>query len=102
MHITDISWGRIAHPSEVLHVGEEIEVVVIGIDREKERVSLGLKQKTRNPWDDVVSKYPKGSLVKGKVVNLMPYGAFVEIETGVEGLIHVSEMSCPHCSQGLS
>ncbi|MBP5531601.1 MAG: 30S ribosomal protein S1, partial [Lentisphaeria bacterium] len=93
LHITDISWGRIAHPSEVLHVGEEIEVVVIGIDREKERVSLGLKQKTRNPWDDVVSKYPKGSRVKGKVVNLMPYGAFVEIETGVEGLIHVSEMS---------
>ena len=93
LHITDISWGRISHPSEVLHVGEELEVVVIGIDREKERVSLGLKQKTRNPWDDVVSKYPKGSKVKGKVVNLMPYGAFVEIETGVEGLIHVSEMS---------
>ena len=93
LHITDISWGRIAHPSEVLHVGEELEVVVIGIDREKERVSLGLKQKTRNPWDDVVAKYPKGSKVKGKVVNLMPYGAFVEIETGVEGLIHVSEMS---------
>ncbi len=93
LHITDISWGRISHPSEVLHVGEELEVVVIGIDRDKERVSLGLKQKTRNPWDDVVAKYPKGSHVHGKVVNLMPYGAFVEIETGVEGLIHVSEMS---------
>ena len=93
LHITDISWGRITHPSEVLHVGEELEVVVIGIDKEKERVSLGLKQKTRNPWDDVVTRYQKGSHVKGKVVNLMPYGAFVEIETGVEGLIHVSEMS---------
>ncbi len=93
LHITDISWGRINHPSEVLTVGQEIEVVVIGIDKDKERVSLGLKQKTRNPWDDVVAKYPKGSHVSGKVVNLMPYGAFVEIETGVEGLIHVSEMS---------
>ena len=93
LHITDISWGRVNHPSEVLTVGQELEVVVIGIDKDKERVSLGLKQKTRNPWDDVVAKYPKGSQVSGKVVNLMPYGAFVEIETGVEGLIHVSEMS---------
>ncbi|MBR7131624.1 MAG: 30S ribosomal protein S1 [Lentisphaeria bacterium] len=93
LHITDISWGRINHPSEVLTVGQEIEVIVIGIDKDKERVSLGLKQKTRNPWDDVVAKYPKGSHVSGKVVNLMPYGAFVEIETGIEGLIHVSEMS---------
>ena len=93
LHITDISWGRINHPSEVLTVGQELEVIVIGIDKDKERVSLGLKQKTRNPWDDVVAKYPKGSKVTGKVVNLMPYGAFVEIETGIEGLIHVSEMS---------
>ena len=93
LHITDISWGRIAHPSEVLTFGQEIEVVIIGIDKDKERVSLGLKQKTRNPWDDVVAKYPKDSKVTGKVVNIMPYGAFVEIETGVEGLIHVSEMS---------
>ena len=93
LHITDISWGRINHPSEVLTVGQEVEVIVIGIDKDKERVSLGLKQKTRNPWDDVVAKYPKGTHVSGKVVNLMPYGAFVEIETGIEGLIHVSEMS---------
>ncbi len=93
LHITDISWGRINHPSEVLTVGQELEVIVIGIDKDKERVSLGLKQKTRNPWDDVVAKYPKGTKVSGKVVNLMPYGAFVEIETGIEGLIHVSEMS---------
>ncbi len=93
LHITDISWGRINHPGEVLTVGQELEVIVIGIDKDKERVSLGLKQKTRNPWDDVVAKYPKGTKVSGKVVNLMPYGAFVEIETGIEGLIHVSEMS---------
>ena len=93
LHITDISWGRINHPSEVLAVGQEIEVMVIGIDKDKERVSLGMKQKTRNPWDDVVEKYPKGQHVSGKVVNLMPYGAFIEIETGIEGLIHVSEMS---------
>ncbi|MCQ2377976.1 MAG: 30S ribosomal protein S1 [Victivallaceae bacterium] len=93
LHITDISWGRISHPSEVLSVGQELDIVIIGIDKEKGRVSLGLKQKSRNPWDDVVEKYPKGSQVHGKVVNIMPYGAFVEIETGVEGLIHVSEMS---------
>ena len=93
LHITDISWGRISHPSEVLHVGDELEVVVIGIDKDKERVSLGLKQKSRNPWEDVVAKYPKDSTVRGKVVNIMPYGAFIELETGVEGLIHVSEMS---------
>ena len=93
LHITDISWGRISHPSEVLHVGDELEVVIIGIDKDKERVSLGLKQKTRNPWEDVIAKYPKASVVRGKVVNIMPYGAFIELETGVEGLIHVSEMS---------
>ena len=93
LHITDISWGRISHPSEVLNVGDELEVVIIGIDKDKERVSLGLKQKSRNPWEDVVAKYPKDSTVRGKVVNIMPYGAFIELETGVEGLIHVSEMS---------
>ncbi len=93
LHITDISWGRISHPSEVLHVGDELEVVIIGIDKDKERVSLGLKQKTRNPWEDVIAKYPKASTVRGKVVNIMPYGAFIELETGVEDLIHVSEMS---------
>ncbi len=93
LHITDISWGRISHPSEVLTVDQELEVMVIGIDKEKGRVSLGLKQKTANPWDAVVEKYPKGSQVHGKVVNVMPYGAFVELETGIEGLIHVSELS---------
>ena len=93
LHITDMSWGRITNPKEMLEVGQEIEVMVLDIDFDKERVSLGLKQKTSNPWDDVDSKYPVGSTVTGHVVNIMPYGAFVEIEQGVEGLIHVSEMS---------
>ncbi len=93
LHITDISWGRVSHPSEVLAVGQEIEVMILNIDEVKERVSLGLKQKQQNPWDDIVSKYPVGSRVTGKVVNIMPYGAFVELESGVEGLIHVTEMS---------
>ena len=93
LHITDMSWGRISHPSEMLEVGQEVEVMVLDIDFDKERVSLGLKQKTRNPWDEVETKYPVGSSIKGRVVNIMPYGAFVELEQGVEGLIHVSEMS---------
>jgi small subunit ribosomal protein S1 len=93
LHITDISWGRISHPSEVLEIGQPIEVVILSIDDIKERVSLGLKQKSANPWDDIAAKYPVGTKVNGRVVNIMPYGAFVEIESGVEGLIHVSEMS---------
>ena len=93
LHITDMSWGCITNPKEMLEVGQEIEVMVLDIDFDKERVSLGLKQKTSNPWDDVDTKYPVGSTVTGHVVNIMPYGAFVEIEQGVEGLIHVSEMS---------
>jgi len=93
LHITDMSWGRIGHPSEVLKVGQDIDVVVLDINREKERVSLGLKQKMANPWDKIENKYPVGTKIKGKVVNLVPYGAFVEIEPGVEGLIHVTELS---------
>jgi len=93
LHITDMSWGRIGHPSELLKVGQEIDVVVLDINREKERVSLGLKQKLANPWDSIESKYPVGAKVKGKVVNLVPYGAFIEIEPGVEGLVHVTELS---------
>jgi small subunit ribosomal protein S1 len=93
LHITDMSWGRIGHPSEVLKVGQDIDVVVLDINREKERVSLGLKQKMANPWDKIEEKYPVGAKVKGKVVNLVPYGAFVEIEPGVEGLVHVTELS---------
>jgi len=93
LHITDMSWGRIGHPSELLKVGQDIDVVVLDINREKERVSLGLKQKLANPWDSIEQKYPVGARVKGRVVNLVPYGAFVELEPGVEGLVHVTELS---------
>jgi small subunit ribosomal protein S1 len=93
LHITDMSWGRIGHPSEILKVGQDIDVVVLDINREKERVSLGLKQKLTNPWEQIETKYPVGTKVKGTVVNLVPYGAFVELEPGVEGLVHVTELS---------
>lgn len=93
LHITDMSWGRIGHPSDILKVGQDIDVVVLDINKEKERVSLGLKQKLANPWDTIESKYPVGARVQGRVVNLVPYGAFVEIEPGVEGLVHVTELS---------
>jgi small subunit ribosomal protein S1 len=93
LHITDMSWGRVGHPSEILKVGQEIDVVVLDINKEKERVSLGLKQKLANPWDSIEQKYPIGAKVKGRVVNLVPYGAFVELEPGVEGLVHVTELS---------
>ena len=93
LHITDMSWGRIGHPSEILKVGQELDVVVLDINREKERVSLGLKQKLANPWESIESRFQVGNRVKGKVVNLVPYGAFVELEPGVEGLIHVTELS---------
>src|SRR4051795_8041194 len=93
LHITDMSWGRIGHPSEILKVGQEIDVVVLDINREKERVSLGLKQKLANPWENIEAKYVVGQKVKGRVVNLVPYGAFVELEPGVEGLVHVTELS---------
>jgi len=93
MHITDISWGRINHPSEAFKVGDRVEVVVLKYDREKQKVSLGMKQKTQDPWLTVAEKYPVGGRVRGKVVSLTDYGAFVELEHGVEGLVHVSEMS---------
>jgi small subunit ribosomal protein S1 len=93
LHITDMSWGRIAHPSEMVKQGEEVQVMIIEVNRDKERVSLGLKQTTKNPWDDIEHKYPVGAKVHGKVVNLVPYGAFIEIEPGVEGLVHITEMS---------
>ncbi len=93
LHITDMSWGRIGHPSEVLKVGQEIDVVVLDVNKEKERVSLGLKQKMSNPWDSIETKFPVGAKVKGKVVSLVPYGAFVQLEPGVEGLVHVTELS---------
>jgi small subunit ribosomal protein S1 len=93
LHKTDMSWGRINHPSEMFNVGAEVEVVVLKFDPEKERVSLGFKQRSADPWESVDSRYPRESRVKGKVVSLTDYGAFIELEAGVEGLIHVSEMS---------
>ena len=93
LHITDMSWGRISHPSEMLKVGEEVDVMIIEVDRDRERVSLGLKQTTNNPWEGIENRYPVGARVAGKVVNLVPYGAFVELEEGVEGLVHVTELS---------
>jgi small subunit ribosomal protein S1 len=88
-----MSWGRISHPSEMLKVGEEIEVMIIEVDRDRERVSLGLKQNTENPWEGIENRYPVNARVRGKVVNLVPYGAFIELEEGVEGLVHVTELS---------
>ncbi len=93
LHITDMTWKRIKHPSEMIQMNDELEVMVLSIDKEKGRVALGLKQKESNPWDEIESKYPPGTRVHGKIVNLVPYGAFIEIEPGIEGLIHVSEMS---------
>jgi small subunit ribosomal protein S1 len=93
LHITDMTWGRLNHPSELLRISQEIDVVVLDVNRDKERVSLGLKQKTANPWDNIEEKYPVSANVKGKVVNLVPYGAFIELEPGVEGLVHVTELS---------
>ncbi len=93
LHITDMSWGRISHPSEVLAIDQEIDVKVLKVDKEKERISLGLKQIQPSPWANIEERYPVGTRVKGKVVNVLSYGAFVELEDGVEGLVHVSEMS---------
>ncbi|MBE6382396.1 MAG: 30S ribosomal protein S1 [Lentisphaerae bacterium] len=93
LHITDMSWGRIKHPSELLKVGQEIDVMVLDVDRERERVSLGLKQTTENPWNTIQDQFPVGARVSGKVVNLAAYGAFVEIAPGIEGLVHISEFS---------
>jgi small subunit ribosomal protein S1 len=93
LHITDMSWGRIGHPTEMVHVDEEIEVVVLAVDREKEKIALGLKQTTPSPWEGIEQRYPVGSRVKGKVVNVVPYGVFIKLEEGVEGLVHISEMS---------
>lgn len=93
LHVTDMSWGRINHPTEMVKVGDQLEVMILDIDLDKERISLGLKQTLSNPWQDIDAKYPIGTRIRGKVVSLAPYGAFVEIEEGVEGLVHVSEIS---------
>ena len=93
LHITDMSWGRIKHPSEMLKVGQELDVMVLEVDQDRERISLGLKQCSENPWVTIAEQFPKGTRVKGKVVNLAAYGAFVEIAPGIEGLVHISEFS---------
>lgn len=93
LHITDMSWGRISHPSEMVQIGQELEVKVLDIDWERERISLGLKQLLAYPWKDVAEKYPVGTRVAGKVVSITNYGAFIELEPGIEGLVHISEMS---------
>lgn len=93
LHITDMSWGRVGHPSEVVQLDQEIEVKVLSIDRDKEKVALGLKQRSESPWASVKERYPINSVVKGNVVNIMSYGAFIKLEDGVEGLVHISEMS---------
>src|SRR5690606_7381809 len=93
LHITDMSWGRVNHPSELLRIDDKVEVKVLSIDRDKEKIALGLKQKDPSPWEEIEAKYPVGSRVRGVVVNIMSYGAFVRLEDGIEGLVHISEMS---------
>ena len=93
LHITDMSWSRLNHPSEMLSIDDEVEVMVLRVDHDRERIALGLKQKFPSPWETVELKYPVGSRVMGKVVNVMPYGAFVKLDDGIEGLVHISEMS---------
>ena len=93
LHISDLSWGRVSHPSEVVRLDDEIECVVIGVDKANEKISLGLKQKSQSPWENVENDYPVGTRVKGKVVNIMNYGVFVRLDDGIEGLVHISEMS---------
>jgi small subunit ribosomal protein S1 len=93
LHITDMSWGRVGHPSEIVAIGDELDVKVLDIDWNRERISLGLKQLMPYPWKDIENKYPVGARVRGKVVSITNYGAFIELEKGVEGLVHISEMS---------
>ena len=93
LHISDMSWGRIGHPSEMVELDQEIECIVIGVDKLTEKISLGLKQKNASPWETVAARYPIGKHVKGTVVNIMNYGAFIRLEDGIEGLVHISEMS---------
>ncbi len=93
LHITDMSWSRINHPSEILRIDQKVEVRVLNIDREKEKIALGLKQREASPWEEIEKKYPVGSRIRGAVVNIMTYGAFVKLEDGIEGLVHISEMS---------
>ena len=93
LHITDLSWGRVNHPSEVVKLDEEIEIVILDYNENKDRISLGRKQLIKHPWENIEEKYPIGTVIEGKVVSITDYGAFIELETGIEGLIHISEMS---------
>jgi small subunit ribosomal protein S1 len=95
LHVTDIAWRRVSHPTEVLQVGQTVTVQIIKINHDTQRISLGMKQLQTDPWEGVAAKYPVGVQFKGKVTNVTDYGAFVELEPGVEGLVHVSEMSRP-------
>jgi small subunit ribosomal protein S1 len=90
LHITDMSWGRLNHPSEMLKIDQQVEVKVLSIDLNKEKIALGLKQKDASPWENIETKYPVGSVHEGETVNIMSYGAFVKLEEGVEGLVHIS------------
>jgi len=96
VHISELSWSHVNHPSEVVKVGEEVEVEVLDVDLQRERISLGLKQTTEDPWKKLIESYPLGSIVDGKVTKTVPFGAFVELANGVEGLVHISEMSPKH------
>ena len=93
LHITDMSWKHIRHPREIIHLGDELQLKVLSFDKEEKKVSLGLKQLVPDPWTNISEKYPEGLKLTGKVTNLVDYGAFVELEPGVEGLVHISEMS---------
>ena len=96
VHISELSWSHVNHPSEVVKVGDKVEVEVLDVDLKRERISLGLKQTTEDPWVKLIENYPIGSIVDGKVTKTVPFGAFVELENGVEGLVHISEMSPRH------
>src|SRR5205085_23910 len=93
LHITDMDWGRVQNPHEKVHIDQQLEVFIISVDKDKEKITLGLKQKAPNPWDKVAERYPPGTVISGVVRNLTNYGAFIEIEEGIDGLLHVSDMS---------
>ena len=99
VHISELSWNHVNHPSEVVKVGQEVEVEVLDVDMNRERISLGLKQTTEDPWRSLVKKYPQGAIVEGKVTKLVPFGVFVELGDGIEGLVHISEMAKAHVDQ---
>lgn len=102
LHITDLSWSRVSHPSEVVAVGDKLELMVLKVDKEANKIALGLKQRTADPWESIIEKYPPGQRITGRVVNILPYGIFIEIEKGIEGLVHISEISWAKRVENLS